>query len=83
MDDGHCVTLTTDEEGRKHLTARDADGKVLFKGPVDTEEQRESLPQEIRQKLKKLEGLEVETKPDGEKDEDQIVPHRRSSSAVF
>ena len=33
-------------DGKKMLTAKDAQGKVLFNGPIDTEEQRAKMPAE-------------------------------------
>ncbi len=39
----------------KHLTAKDRNGKILFDGPIDTEEQRAAMPEDIREKLEKLE----------------------------
>src|SRR4029434_4995869 len=42
-------------EGRKMLTAKDAQGKVLFNGPIDTEEERAKIPANVRQRFEKLE----------------------------
>ena len=39
------------ENGRRVLTARNAHGETIFSGPIDTEEQRHRLPEEVRQKL--------------------------------
>ncbi len=33
------------------LTVKDKDGRVIFQGPVGTEEQRKALPPEIRNKV--------------------------------
>src|SRR5262245_15916011 len=38
-------------EGRKMLTAKDAQGRVLYNGPIDTEEERAKLPANLRQGL--------------------------------
>jgi hypothetical protein len=43
------------ENGKKKLTARDRDGKEIFSGPIDTEEQLKSLPASLRERLKRLE----------------------------
>lgn len=43
------------ENGKKRLTARDRDGKEIFSGPVDTEEQLKSLPAALRERLERLE----------------------------
>jgi hypothetical protein len=53
-DDEHTLTMSV-REGRKHFTALDRDGNVVFNGPIDTEEQRAALPQALKGKLEKLE----------------------------
>jgi len=52
-DDGVTLVLTT-AFGHQRLVAKDKDGKVIFEGPVDTEEQRSKLPEPIRRRLKNL-----------------------------
>ncbi|WP_428939524.1 S1C family serine protease [Fontivita pretiosa] len=52
-DPQHTLTLTI-RHGKQHLTAIDKDGNVVFNGPVDTEQQREALPAEIKPKVEKL-----------------------------
>lgn len=54
---GELVT----EDGSKKLTVKDPSGKVTFSGPVDTDEQRKSLPPQIRERLERIEkGVKVE-----------------------
>ena len=53
IEDGLTVTLTTDV-GKQTVVAKDADGKVLFQGPVDTEDQRTKMPAKVRAKVEKL-----------------------------
>lgn len=43
------------ENGKKKLSAKDKDGKEIFSGPVDTEEQLENLPANLRERLERLE----------------------------
>jgi hypothetical protein len=50
-------------EGRKMLTAKDAQGNVLFNGPIDTVEQRAKLPANVRQRFEKLERQELPEVP--------------------
>jgi serine protease Do len=50
-------------EGRKMLTAKDAQGKVLFNGPIDTEEERAKIPANVRQRFEKLERQELPKVP--------------------
>jgi len=53
-DGTHTLTVTT-KDGKKHLKATDKAGKVLFDGPIDTDDQRAKVPQDIRTKLDRLE----------------------------
>jgi hypothetical protein len=39
------------EDGKRVLTARDPEGKVVFTGPVNTDEERAAIPEPIRKKL--------------------------------
>jgi hypothetical protein len=42
------------DNGRRVVIARDATGKVIFDGPIDTDEQRRQLPESVRKKLEKI-----------------------------
>ena len=46
----HQLSFVT-KDGARHLTVTGPEGKILFEGPVDTAEQRKSLPLEIAGKL--------------------------------
>jgi PDZ domain-containing protein len=41
--------------GRKMLTAKDPQGRLLFSGPVDSKEELDKVPAEVRQRYDKLE----------------------------
>jgi hypothetical protein len=41
--------------GKKMVTAKDPQGKLLFSGPVDTKEELDKMPPEVRQRYDKLE----------------------------
>ena len=41
--------------GHAFFTARDDKGEVLWKGPVDTAEQRTAMPEPVRNKLNEIE----------------------------
>ena len=41
--------------GDRQLTVKDPAGKVLFQGPINNDEQREQLPDAIKERLKKIE----------------------------
>ena len=45
----------TEKDGQKSLRATDPHGKVLFDGPIDTEVERNALPDEINERLNQLE----------------------------
>jgi serine protease Do len=80
-------------DGRKMLTAKDAQGKVLFDGPIDTEEQRAKLPANVRQRFEKLERQELpevpaapeppEAPPAPEPNESARLQNMQSTSAIF
>ncbi|HTL66797.1 MAG TPA: PDZ domain-containing protein [Lacunisphaera sp.] len=44
------------EDGKRNLSVKDAKGKVLFEGPINTAEDRAKLPAEISKRVGKLEG---------------------------
>ena len=51
IDDGqHRLTVTSDAGGR-HLKAVAADGTVLFDGPINSPQEREAVPEEVREKI--------------------------------
>jgi hypothetical protein len=50
--DGASLVVSWDAEG--HCTVKAQDGKVAYEGPIDTEEQRQKVPELIRVKMKKL-----------------------------
>ena len=41
-------------DGKKLLTAKDPQGKLLFSGPVETKEDLDKLPPEVRERYDKL-----------------------------
>ena len=56
-DEDHSLTLRTHADGTEHLTAKDRDGKVIFDGPVSTDEEREEIPEAIRDAFEELRRL--------------------------
>lgn len=52
--DGTGSMEVNSTDGKRTATAKDADGKVIFTGPIDTDEQRAALPEEVRKKLEKI-----------------------------
>lgn len=44
-----------EKDGKKSLRATDPNGKVLFDGPINTENERKSIPSFIAERLKKME----------------------------
>jgi hypothetical protein len=55
-DDAGSLELTL-KDGVKTLTAKSAKGDRLFSGPVTTDEQRKTLPADLRERLEKLESM--------------------------
>jgi hypothetical protein len=57
------------------LTAKDPQGKLLFSGPVETKEDRDKMPADVRERYEKLQQNELpavapETDADDNDDED-------------
>jgi len=50
-------------DGKKMLTAKDPKGNVLFNGPVDTKEERDKVPAEVRQRFENLEKQDLPAVP--------------------
>lgn len=48
-------------DGKKILTAKDGQGKLLFSGPVETKEEIDKLPPEVQQRYEKLEQNDLPT----------------------
>ena len=60
---------------RKHLTAHDKDGKLLFDGDIETPEQQKKIPAELK---KKIEPLLEQIKPETD---EQPEPHAQVEDA--
>ena len=52
-DDAGTLELKIDD-GQKELTAKDAQGAVIFSGPINTPEERQTLPESVRPRLEKI-----------------------------
>jgi hypothetical protein len=62
-------------DGKKLLTAKDPQGKLLFSGPVETKEDLDKLPAEIRQRYDKLQQNDLPAvAPRTDVDQDEDVP---------
>jgi hypothetical protein len=53
-DDTGEIELTT-RDGKRTLVAKNAQGDTIFDGPIDTDEQRKALPEDVRKKLELVE----------------------------
>lgn len=51
------------DDGKRMLVAKDPEGKVLFSGPVNTDEERKALPADVRARLEKLEREQMPEPP--------------------
>lgn len=54
--------IVEDKDGKRHATVKDAGGTVLFDGDISTEAQRAQLSEDVRRRLKAVEGA-VLSKP--------------------
>jgi serine protease Do len=68
IDLGKATIVFTDDKGelkietvngKKILTAKDPQGRLLFSGPVDSQEELEKVPVEVRQRYDKLENKDL------------------------
>ncbi len=55
-DDEHTLKVSV-KKGKRHLVASDANGVVIYDGPINTEEEVGNVPEEIREKVEKLDDL--------------------------
>jgi hypothetical protein len=61
--DAESHLQVTTEDGKQSLLAKDSKGTVLFDGPIDTPEQRNEVPDQIRPKLDRMLGLTDDPAP--------------------
>jgi len=67
--------ILKNEGGSMLLTAIDNEGRLLYSGPLDTEEDRMRVPPEVMKRLEKVEVIEVDESGNFEvKDVEVIVP---------
>jgi serine protease Do len=71
-DDEGSIEIKVDE-GKRHLTVKNAKGEVAFAGPINTEEERKNLPKEVSQRLEKLDSDTFEFEV-GEDFKPDVVP---------
>jgi serine protease Do len=71
-DDEGAIEIKSDDKQRT-LTIKDAKGKVTFQGPINTPEEREKLPPEVRQQLEKLNADSINLE-DGQDFKTEVVP---------
>jgi hypothetical protein len=69
-------------DGKKILTAKDPQGKLLFSGLVETKEDRDKMPADVRERYEKLEqnelpavapGTDADEEDEDDADEDEGV----------
>jgi serine protease Do len=82
------------KDGKKLLTAKDPQGKLLFSGPVETQEDRDKVPAEVRQRYERLQqhdlpavspedlraSDDIDADDDDDDDEDEDAPRATSAS---
>jgi serine protease Do len=78
------------KDGKKFLTAKDPQGKLLFSGPVETNEELDKAPAEVRQRYEKLQQHdlravapdELRAESDNDEDDDDMDEESPSASNV-
>ena len=53
MNNEHIYTVSS-HDGHQKLTVKDADDHVIFEGPIDTQQQRDKLPGDLRKDLDRM-----------------------------
>ena len=81
------------KESKKFLTAKDPQGKLLFSGPVETKEDLDKVPAEVRQRYEKLQqhdlpavapdDLRAESESDADEDYDADEESPRASTVSY
>jgi serine protease Do len=74
-------------DGKKILTAKDTQGKLLFSGPVETKEDRDKMPADVRERYEKLQQNDLpavapETDADEEDEDDDDEDATQSTDTV-
>lgn len=69
-------------DGKRQLTVKDAAGKVLFEGPINTDEDRQKLPAEIKERLDQIGRIYIDEMPgeDFEQEAATVAPKPKSTS---
>ena len=85
-------------DGKKLLTAKDPQGKLLFSGPVETKEDLDKMPADVRERYEKLRQTELRTvaprsednsngadteNADDDGDDDEEIPDSSSQQISF
>src|SRR5207248_7715261 len=78
------------KDGKKFLTAKDSQGKLLFSGPVETNEEVDKVPAEVRQRYEKLQEHDLQAvapddlraESDSDEDDDDMDEESPSASSV-
>ncbi|HEY5893901.1 MAG TPA: PDZ domain-containing protein [Chthoniobacterales bacterium] len=92
IDMGDLHVVSKDEEGtleirsndgKRTLIATKPDGSVLFNGPIDTEEQKKSIPTGVLERLKDMENERLPEPPPPPRDEPVPPPPVETTSTEF
>jgi hypothetical protein len=79
-DKGEMKLETVD--GKKLLTAKDPQGKLLFSGPVETKEDLDKVPADVRQRFNKLQENDLPNVGASDEDSDEDMDEDDSGRAV-
>jgi len=81
VDGDHYYTVSS-REGHQTLVVKDGDDHVLFDGPIDTQQQRDKLPSDLREKLDRMMKSGLVPKDDANHGSSQPAPQHQQEDRL-
>ena len=84
LDGDRSYSITTIQGGQQVFTVKGKDGKIIFEGPINSKEDRQKVPAELKEKLEKLQKGplgSIMTNPSGAKPATQPINIIRKKNA--
>ena len=69
-------------DGKRQLTVKDKSGKVSYEGSIASEDERRKLPAEVRERLNKIEGINIGTKPGDDFEQDGAALEKPTKAKI-
>lgn len=79
--DGKGEMKLQNMDGKKFLTAKDTQGKLLFSGPVENKEDLEKLPADVRERYEKLQRNELPNVGPGHQPSEKAIPEHADADS--